>query len=86
VYVIRSPERDELQRVLGERDIGSGIHFPIPIHLQPACGALGYREGELPHTERAARDVLSIPMYAELTQAQLERVASTILSARKTPV
>jgi dTDP-4-amino-4,6-dideoxygalactose transaminase len=86
VYVIRSPERDELQRVLGERDIGSAIHFPIPIHLQPACGALGYREGELPHTERAAREVLSIPMYAELTQAQLERVASTILSARKTPV
>ena len=82
VYVIRSSARDELQQALTEREIGTGIHFPIPIHLQPACRRLGYDEGDLPHTEQAAREVLSIPMYAELTEAQLEWVASAIREAR----
>jgi dTDP-4-amino-4,6-dideoxygalactose transaminase len=84
VYVIRSAERDELQRALAKRDVATGIHFAIPIHLQPACQTLGYQEGDLPHSERAAREVLSIPMYAELTNEQIEWVASTILSTRKT--
>jgi dTDP-4-amino-4,6-dideoxygalactose transaminase len=86
VYVIRSERRDLLQNALAARDVGTGIHFPIPIHLQTACQHLGYRPGDLPHTERAAREVLSIPMYAELTPDQLEWVASTIVSSAKTYV
>ena len=80
VYVVRSPERDALRRTLAEREIGTGVHFPIPIHLQDACRGLGYRAGDLPVTERVAREVLSIPMYAELTADQLEWVASSIVS------
>lgn len=75
VYVIQSPERDQLQQTLEARGVGTGIHFPTPIHLQPATHHLGYSEGDLPHTERAARQVLSIPMYAELTSVQQARVA-----------
>jgi dTDP-4-amino-4,6-dideoxygalactose transaminase len=78
VYVIRSPERDNLQSALSAQEIGTGIHFPVPVHLQPACREFGYRVGDLPHTERAAREVLSIPMYAELTEPQLEWVAAAV--------
>ena len=78
VYVIRSTERDALQRRLADREIGTGIHFPIPVHLQPATCALGYRAGDLPHTERAAREVLSLPMYPELARDQLEWVANSV--------
>jgi dTDP-4-amino-4,6-dideoxygalactose transaminase len=82
VYVIRSSERDDLHRALAERDIGTGIHFPVPIHLQPASRQLGYSAGDLPHTEQAAREVLSLPMYAELTPEQLDWVTSAIRDAR----
>src|SRR5438874_532531 len=78
VYVIRSTERDALQRRLADCEIGTGIHFPIPVHLQPATCALGYRAGDLPHTERAAREVLSLPMYPELARDQLEWVANSV--------
>jgi dTDP-4-amino-4,6-dideoxygalactose transaminase len=84
VYVIRSPERDRLQQALTKRDVGTGIHFPVPIHLQPATRRLGYRVGDLPHTEQAAAEVLSIPMYPELTQVQLEWVAASIQETRTT--
>jgi len=80
VYVIRSAERDALQRRLAEREIGTGVHFPIPIHLQPATRTLGYRPGDLPQTEQAAREVLSIPMYPELAPDQQEWVAAGITS------
>src|SRR5579871_1976900 len=69
VYVVRSKERERLQQTLRERDIGSGIHFPVPIHLQPATERFGYHLGDLPRTEQAANEVLSLPMYAELTQS-----------------
>jgi dTDP-4-amino-4,6-dideoxygalactose transaminase len=82
VYVIRSDGRDELQKALANRGIGTGIHFPIPTHLQPATRELGYQAGDLPHTEHAARQVLSIPMYAELTAEQLEWVGSAVRSAQ----
>jgi dTDP-4-amino-4,6-dideoxygalactose transaminase len=59
-------------------DIATGIHFPVPIHLQPAARPLGYQPGDLPHTERAASEVLSIPMYPELTDEQLQRVAEAV--------
>jgi dTDP-4-amino-4,6-dideoxygalactose transaminase len=83
VYVVRSRARDELQLTLAQRDIGTGIHFPIPNHLQPACSAFGYRSGDLPHTERAAHEVLSLPMYAELSDAQLNWVVAGVQAARK---
>ena len=83
VYVVRCDERDALQAALSEQDVGTGIHFPIPVHLQPACAGFGLHEGDLPHTERAAREVLSIPMYPELTREQIEWVASAITSHRK---
>jgi dTDP-4-amino-4,6-dideoxygalactose transaminase len=81
VYVIRSGDRDGLQRALAEREIGTAVHFPIPIHLQVASLDLGYRPGDLPHTEQAAREVLSLPMYPELTRSQLERIAEAVIGA-----
>jgi dTDP-4-amino-4,6-dideoxygalactose transaminase len=82
VYVVRSRERDGLQRTLAERGIATGIHFPVPIHLQPACADLGYQQGDLPVTEQIAREVLSLPMYPELTNEQIQHVASSIVSTR----
>jgi dTDP-4-amino-4,6-dideoxygalactose transaminase len=81
VYVVRSQHRDQLQRFLNEREIGSGIHFPVPIHLQPAAKRFGYRANDLHQTEKVAAEVLSIPMYAELTQAQLDWVTTSIHEA-----
>jgi dTDP-4-amino-4,6-dideoxygalactose transaminase len=81
VYVIRTDDRDGVCQKLADRDIGSGIHFPIPIHLQPACRSLGYVEGDLPDTERVAGEILSIPMYPELTEAQMEYVAAALRCA-----
>ncbi|MGI9146848.1 MAG: DegT/DnrJ/EryC1/StrS family aminotransferase [Chloroflexota bacterium] len=78
VYVVRSADRDGLQQALAEHDIGTAIHFPIPNHLQAASRRLGYHETDLPHTEQAAREVLSIPMYPELTGDQLEWIAACI--------
>ncbi len=81
LYVIRTPRRAELQQRLAAAGIASGIHYPVPVHLQAPYRALGYREGLLPETERAAHEVLSLPMYAELTEAQLRYVASAVTAA-----
>ncbi|MGH2498835.1 MAG: DegT/DnrJ/EryC1/StrS family aminotransferase [Candidatus Limnocylindria bacterium] len=80
LYVVRVPDgrRDALRAHLSERGIGSGIHYPVPIHLQEAAQFLGYRAGELPVTERICGEVLSLPMYAELTDAQVETVAEAV--------
>src|ERR1700716_2203680 len=67
LYVIQVDERDALKEHLSSRGIGVGIHYPIPIHLQPAYRDLGYRQGDFPVTEKNARRILSLPMYAELT-------------------
>ncbi len=76
-YAIRVPSgrRDALRAHLTERGIGTQIHYPVPIHMQEAAQFLGYRKGDLPVTEKVAGEVLSLPMYAELTEAQIERVA-----------
>ena len=71
-------ERDALREHLQARGISTGIHYPIPLHLQPAYRHLGYREGDFPITEECARQVLSLPMYPELTRAQIEEVARVI--------
>jgi dTDP-4-amino-4,6-dideoxygalactose transaminase len=80
VYCIRVPggRRDALRKHLTELGIGTQVHYPVPIHLQRAAEFLGYRKGDLPVTERLADEVLSIPMYPELTGNQIERVATAI--------
>jgi dTDP-4-amino-4,6-dideoxygalactose transaminase len=78
LYVIRAPERDALQASLKQQGIGTGIHYPVPMHLQTAFSHLGYRPGDLPVTERVVAEILSLPMYAELTDEQLVYVAGAI--------
>lgn len=78
LFVVRTSRRDEIQRHLKSRAIETGIHYPIPLHLQPAYRYLAYREGDFPNTEEAAREVLSLPMYPELSDEQISLVAEAI--------
>ncbi|MHC4617464.1 MAG: DegT/DnrJ/EryC1/StrS family aminotransferase [Planctomycetota bacterium] len=78
LYVVRVPRRDELREYLYGRGVGTGIHYPIPCHLQPAFRSLGYQRGDLPVTEQVAGEILSLPMYAELTAEQRVYIASTV--------
>jgi dTDP-4-amino-4,6-dideoxygalactose transaminase len=78
LYVVRTPFRDELQKHLTEAGIGTGIHYPIPVHLQTAYASLGWKKGDLPESEEAADQILSLPMFAGLTADQQKRVAESI--------
>jgi dTDP-4-amino-4,6-dideoxygalactose transaminase len=78
LYVVRSPHRDDLRDHLGAYGIATGIHYPVPIHLQPAYADLGYSEGMFPVTEQCSREVLSLPMFAELTPDDIEHVVDVI--------
>ncbi len=78
LYVVRHPERDRLVRALRERGIEIGIHFPHPIHRMEAYQFLGYSEGSLPVTERAAKEVFSLPMYPYLSERAVETVVKTL--------
>jgi dTDP-4-amino-4,6-dideoxygalactose transaminase len=75
LYVVQHPERDQLRAFLGARGVQTGIHYPKPIHLQKAYADLGHEPGAFPIAERLSATVLSLPMYAELTDEQIERVA-----------
>jgi dTDP-4-amino-4,6-dideoxygalactose transaminase len=81
VYVIRTPNRDALKAKLLEADIESGIHYPIPLHLLPVTAHLGYKKGQFPVAERYAQEILSLPLFPELTDAEVERVASTVVAS-----
>lgn len=78
LYVIRAPERDELEKFLGARGIGTGVYYPLPLHLQPCFAGLGYKEGEMPESERASREVLALPLYPELTEEQQTFVIKSV--------
>lgn len=78
LYVVRVKERERLQQYLSERGISTIIHYPIPIHMQEAYKDLAYAEGSFPVTEKAAAEILSLPMYSELQADQIEYVAASI--------
>ena len=77
-YVIRTPRRDELRAFLAERKIGSEIYYPVPLHLQDALKSLGYKEGDFPEAERAAREVLALPIFPEIRENEQQTVVAAI--------
>ena len=81
MYAVRSPERDRLAAALDEAEIGHASFYTTPLHLQPALRYLGYVEGDLPETERAARENLCLPLWAGITERQQEEVASVLKRA-----
>ncbi|MBW4054706.1 MAG: DegT/DnrJ/EryC1/StrS family aminotransferase [Proteobacteria bacterium] len=84
IYAVRVPERDAFQKALLSHGVQTGIHYPIPVHLQPAFADLGYKAGDFPHTEAAAEEVLSLPMFAELTTDQQDAVSQAVHEVFKT--
>lgn len=78
VYAVRTTDRVSLQRTLQSHGVSSGIHYPIPVHLQPAYAELGHGVGSFPESERAANEVLSLPMFPELTATQIEQVCMAV--------
>ena len=81
LFVVRSPNRDALQTHLASLDIETAVHYPVPVHLMTAYRHLGYRAGAFPEAERASREVLSLPMYPELTDSQIGQVAEAVAEA-----
>ena len=83
LYVIRHPQREALAAYLTEHGVGTLIHYPVPVHLQPAYADLGYRKGSLPETERASEEILSLPLYPELRPEQIDTVCELIRAFEK---
>ena len=81
VYAIRVQGRDGIIRQLEDKGIGYGVHYPIPIHLQQAYAGLGYKRGALPVSETIAGEILSLPMYPELEEDQIDFVIETLTEA-----
>jgi len=80
LYVIRVKNRDALREKLAERSIDSGVHYPVPLHLQPAYKRLGYKSGDFPVSEKVTQEIVSLPMYPGLAQDEIERVAGEVIS------
>jgi dTDP-4-amino-4,6-dideoxygalactose transaminase len=85
IYAVRTPNRKKWQDFLASRGIQSGIHYPIPVHLLPAYADLAYKTGDFPNSEKAANEVLSLPMYAELTSPMQEEVVRALLELQGAP-
>jgi len=77
-YTIRADKRDALQAHLKDAGIGTSVYYPLPLHLQPCFAYLGYQQGMCPESERAANEVLSLPIYPELTRDQLDEVVGAV--------
>jgi dTDP-4-amino-4,6-dideoxygalactose transaminase len=77
-YTLRVERRDELQAHLHARKIGNSVYYPLPLHLQPCFAYLGYKEGAFPESERAAKEVISLPIFPELTRAQMDEVVGAV--------
>jgi dTDP-4-amino-4,6-dideoxygalactose transaminase len=84
LYVIRHPERELLAAALAAEGVGTLIHYPVPAHLQPAYAHLGMAAGALPVSERAAAEVLSLPLYVGLGEPDVDRIASAVATAAQT--
>lgn len=78
IYAMRTTQREALQQQLQQQQIQTGIHYPVPVHLMPAYADLGYQAGDFPQSELAAKEVLSLPMYAELSSLAIEQVCGSI--------
>jgi dTDP-4-amino-4,6-dideoxygalactose transaminase len=81
LFAVRSPRRDAIRSALLSEEIECGIHYPVPLHLQPACRDLGYHRGDFPHSETLADTELSLPMHPHLTDAELARVAQCVIAS-----
>jgi len=79
LYVIKVNNRDKIREKLFERGVATGIHYPVPIHLQPAYDFLGYKKGDLPVAEETANSILSLPMFPELTEEQIKYICSSLM-------
>ena len=80
LYVVRHPRRDDLKKFLDENGVGCALHYPLTLHLQKCYAQLGHKPGDFPVAEKSARECLSLPIYPELTDAQIQRVAAVIKS------
>ncbi|MCB0119470.1 MAG: DegT/DnrJ/EryC1/StrS family aminotransferase [Anaerolineales bacterium] len=78
LYIIRTSKRDELQAFLKEKGIASEVYYPLPPHLAEPCREFGYKEGDFPHAEKAAKETLALPLYPELTFAQQDEVIAAV--------
>ena len=78
LYVVRHPRRDDLKKHLEANGVGCGLHYPVPLHLQKCYAHLGYKEGDFPVAEKAARECLSLPIYPEMTEEQIQRVVEVV--------
>jgi dTDP-4-amino-4,6-dideoxygalactose transaminase len=81
LYVVQVDNRDRVRQHMNDNGIGAGVHYPVPVHEQPAFLDLGYAPDDLPHTRRTAKRVLSLPIYPEITDQQVKRVAQTLIEA-----
>jgi len=79
-YVLRAQRRDELVEFLKQRKIGAGVYYPLPLHLQKCFAHLGHKEGDFPHAERAAGEVIALPIYPELTERQQQTVVDALMA------
>ncbi|MCD6218871.1 DegT/DnrJ/EryC1/StrS family aminotransferase, partial [Candidatus Calescamantes bacterium] len=78
LYVIRTSERDKLKNFLQEKGIGTGLHYPLPLHLQDSLSYLGYKKGSFPISEKVSREVLSLPLYPEIEEKEIIEVINSI--------
>lgn len=86
VYAIRTPDRERWMKVLGEKGVATGIHYPFPLHMLKAFDFLGYKKGQFPHAEKAAAEVMSLPMYPELTGDMQQVVADAVIELQNETV